>query len=740
MKSKDYFAQEIEIDLQKYWLVLKRRWPIIVAICGLTTALATLAATYQEPVFEAKAKLLFESDQTASLVGLEGASRELKALTSQDNPLDTQVEIFNSLPIAQQVIDELQIEENGKPLSPSSLLEYLEVKGIPGTDVLEVSYVSADAELAATIVNTTMAVYIADDIQANRAAAAAAQAFIEAQLPQTEAEVSAAESALRDFKEANQVVDLAQESENTVKVLSGFDDSVTQLQAQLADSTAKAADIQQRLRLTPQQTYDVGLVSESPGVQEVLGTLQSIQSQLAIERTRYQETHPEIARLRRQESSLNSLLSQRVSTTLGDSAASLPVDDLQAGELEQSLIAEYLRLEAERSGLAQRIQTLTSAQSIQQARAQQLPSLEKSQRELERRLDAAQTTYSTLLENLQQAQVIENQSIGNARVISPAMVPNDSIALSKGLYIAAGLLVGSLLGVAAAFLIDLVDRSIKSVREGQALYDYPMLGGIPIWQKRPWLSSKDQAIPSILVREPQPVPMIEAYQALQANLKFSYLDKPLKTITVTSSVAGEGKSEVTANLALTLAQLGHLVLIVDANLRHPVQHLVWDIPNLQGLSNAVAGQLSVDDAIVRNEPNLHVLPAGVIPLNPLALLESQQMSALLRKCEQTYDYIIVDTSAIAGLTDTLTLARSTDGVLLVMQVGLTDVNSIVQTKTMLLQSQQKVLGIVANGIRVKSKPDHYFYYNQEYIISQNQENLLGLSKRSDRASSASDRT
>lgn len=740
MKSKDYFAQEIEIDLQKYWLVLKRRWPIIVAICGLTTALATLAATYQEPVFEAKAKLLFESDQTASLVGLEGASRELKALTSQDNPLDTQVEIFNSLPIAQQVVDELQIEEDGKPLSPSSLLEYLEVKGIPGTDVLEVSYISADAELAATIVNTIMAVYIADDIQANRAAAAAAQTFIEAQLPQTEAEVSAAESALRDFKEANQVVDLAQESENTVKVLSGFDDSVTQLQAQLADSTAKAADIQQRLRLTPQQTYDVGLVSESPGVQDVLGTLQSVQSQLAIERTRYQETHPEIARLRRQETSLNSLLSQRVSATLGDSAASLPVDDLQAGELEQSLIAEYLRLEAERSGLAQRIQTLTSAQSIQQARAQQLPSLEKSQRELERRLDAAQTTYSTLLENLQQAQVIENQSIGNARVISPAMVPNDSIALSKELYIAAGLLVGSLLGVAAAFLIDLVDRSIKTVREGQALYDYPMLGGIPIWQKRPWLSSKDQAIPSVLVREPQPVPMIEAYQALQANLKFSYLDKPLKTITVTSSVAGEGKSEVTANLALTLAQLGHLVLIVDANLRHPVQHLVWDIPNLQGLSNAVAGQLSVDDAIVRNEPNLHVLPAGVIPPNPLALLESQQMSALLRKCEQTYDYIIVDTPAIAGLTDTLTLARSTDGVLLVMQVGLTDVNSIVQTKAMLLQSQQKVLGIVANGIRVKSKPDHYFYYNQEYIISQNQENLLGLSKMSDRASSASDRT
>lgn len=214
---------------------------------------------------------------------------------------------------------------------------------------------------------------------------------------------------------------------------------------------------------------------------------------------------------------------------------------------------------------------------------------------------------------------------------------------------------------------------------------------------------------------------------MQANLKFSYLDKTLKTIAVTSAVAGEGKSEVAANLGLTLAQLGHLVLIVDADMRKPVQHHIWDVPNLQGLSNVVAGQLPLKKVIYRKEPNLHVLPVGVIPPNPLAILESKQISALLDACKRVYDYIIIDTPAILGLTDTLTLGRVTDGMLLVMQPGRVDVDSINAVKAMLSQSQQKVLGVVANGIKVKSKQDRYFYYNQEYVISQNQESLLGLS-------------
>lgn len=728
MMSQDYSVEEIGINLHKYWLVLKRRWLVMMAVCSLTTVLAALAVNSKKPVFNAQAKLLFESNQTSSLVGLQGSPRELKALASRDKSLETQVEIVWSIPIAEQVIAKLQMKTRaGERLEPTVLLSDLEVNGIPGTDVLAVGYRSADPELAAAVVNTVMDVYIQNDMQINRAAAVAAQEFISAQLPETEAKVSTAESELQAFKEANSLVDLGEESKHTVAVLSDLDTTLTGLQSDLAHSTAKYSEIQQKLRLNPQEAYAVGLVSESPGVQEVLTQLQVVQAELAIERTRYEEKHPAIASIRSQENALTALLQQRTGAALGDNQSALPADDLQAGTLEQGLISELLHLEAERSGLQQRLNQLSSAQASQQERAQALPGLEKRQRELERQLNAAQSTHATLLENLQQAQVIENQNIGNARVVSPALVPESPIAPSVRLYLLAGGFVGMLLGIMVAFLVDLMDRSVKTVREGQDLYEYPLLGVIPAWKRLARTPSKELDMPAVLVREPQPVPIVEAYQALQANIKFSYLDKPLKTIAITSSVAGEGKSEVVANLALTLAHLGHLVLVVDADMRNPIQHHIWDVPNLQGLSNVVAGQLPLKKAIIRKEPNLHVLPVGMIPPNPLAILESKQISALRRECEKVYDYIIIDTPAILGLADTLTLGRMTDGILVVMQPDIVDFDSIQDARTLLSQSQQKVLGLVANGIQVKSKSDRYFYYNQEYIISQNQENLLGLS-------------
>ncbi|NEP17594.1 MAG: CpsD/CapB family tyrosine-protein kinase [Leptolyngbya sp. SIO4C1] len=145
------------------------------------------------------------------------------------------------------------------------------------------------------------------------------------------------------------------------------------------------------------------------------------------------------------------------------------------------------------------------------------------------------------------------------------------------------------------------------------------------------------------------------------------------------------------------------------------------------MSNVVAGQLPLKQAIFAKEPSLHVLPVGVIPPNPLAILESKQLAALLQECAKVYDYIIIDTPPVLGLADTLTLGRNTDGLLLVMQPGLVDIDSINATKTLITQSQQKVLGLVANGVKVTSKPDRYFYYNQEYVIRQNQEALMGLS-------------
>lgn len=726
MASKENSVPEIEIDLYKYWLVLKRRWLVLFTVFGLTASAAVGLGLTQDSRYKAEAKLLFElSNQASSLVGLEGGDRELRALTNIDNPLDTQIEVFRSIPIAQEVIDKLNLKDDvGEPLAPEDLLKDLTVSGIPGTDVLKVEYMSSDAELAKAIVNSVTEIYIQNDIQANRAAAVAAQEFINAQLPESEAAVGEAESSLRRFKETNGIVNLEEESTNLVESLFTLENTLVQLQSQLADRTAQASQIQQKLNLNSQEAYTVALINESPGIQTAIQQLQTVQSDLALARTRYREEHPEVVSIRSQETALQELLQERIGVTLGTNQLSLPADDLQSGQLEQDLIANFLRLESEQSGFQQQVAQLANAITEQQSRARLIPVFERQQRELERRLAVAQSTYETLLQNLQQAQVLENQNTGNARVISPAILPSESIAPSLKLFLMAGCLGGLLLGVIAAFLADLLDSSVKTVQEGQELYEYPLLGVIPACR---YVGMKDKNVPQIVVRDDtQPHAVRQAYQSLQANLKFSCIEKPIQTITVTSAVAGEGKSEVATNLAVTLADLGHSVLLVDADLRRPIQHQVWDLPNVKGLSNFATGELPLQEVIVVKEPNLHILPAGIIPFDPLAILGSEYMVSLIQACEKTYNYVIIDTPPIIGLSDTLTIGHTTDGVLLVMRPGMADADSIRTTKAMLTQSRQKVLGLVANGINVKGKTDHYFSQNQAYVAV-NSKQFAGVS-------------
>jgi len=418
--------------------------------------------------------------------------------------------------------------------------------------------------------------------------------------------------------------------------------------------------------------------------------------------------------LKRQETQLETLLQQRVGQVVG-SDVQVSEGDLQIGELRQSLISDYVQAEIQRIGVARRVNQLAQAQASYQARSRVLPSLEKSERELDRRLTAAQTTYETLLKRLQEVQVTENQTIGNARVISAATVPESPVSPQKPLILAAGILVGGLLGAATAFLLDLTDRSVKTLREARELFGYTLLGVIPtIGRSEKSALRSDPALnpPRVIPRDFPSAPVQYAYQMLQANLKFLVSDKELKAIVVTSSVPKEGKSEVAASLAASIAQANRRVLLVDANLRQPAQHHAWDLPNTSGLSNLIVGQVAIEEAVQSVTPNLSVLAAGVLPPNPLGLLDSARMASLVEMLSEQYDFVIFDTPALAGTADAAVLGKLTDGILLVVRPGVVDSANGKAAKEFLIQSGQQVLGLVVNSINTKSEPDSYFYYTQ----------------------------
>jgi capsular exopolysaccharide synthesis family protein len=201
---------------------------------------------------------------------------------------------------------------------------------------------------------------------------------------------------------------------------------------------------------------------------------------------------------------------------------------------------------------------------------------------------------------------------------------------------------------------------------------------------------------------------------LQSNLRFLNPDRPIQTVTVTSATSGEGKSTVAANLALALAEMNHRVLLIDADLHHPVQHHIWGLTNLQGLTNLIMRQVEIEDVVSKVQPNLSVLSAGSIPPNPLALITSNRMTELVQEYAQTYDFLIFDTPPVGLIADALNLGKLTDGLLFVARPGMIDQGSATRGQEVILQAGLSVLGLVINGVVADNEPDPYLRRAEAY--------------------------
>lgn len=732
MEHKEYTE---EINLQKYWYVLRRRWLLIASVFSATVCLAILALVLQKAGYEATGKLLVQKGRTSSLTGLNVDIGELEALDAlQKDPLRTQAEIIQSLPTLEKAIAAAGAANVGQALTPTELKEKLEVKAIPGTDILQVSYQSLDAQTAPFIVNALMNAFIENNVETNREEAIAARLFIAGQLPQTEAAVSAAEANLRQFKEQNSVIALEQEATQAVDNIGNLDTQIDQARAELANVNARLLELRRQLGMEPETAIELNILSQSPGVQEVLTELQTVQSQLAIERARYQSTHPTVLNLQRQVDSLNSLLQQRIGAVTTNRGQQIENGNLQLGELQQSLIELYLQSEVDRVGLSQRISELSALQSIYRGRASALPALEEAQRELERQLQAAQTTYEALLTKLQEVQVAENQNVGNARIIEAAIAPEKPVNSRGELILMAGILAGLLLGISAAFAQDLLDRSIKTLNACREQFGYALLGVIPAFDETGNLNkartnSRQMSFKvRTLGRDIHSSIVTEAYQMLWSNLKSVTSRLELKTIMITSTVAGEGKSEVAANLAILIAQSGQRVLLIDANMRHPSLHEIWNISNQAGLSSFLAGQGSVQDSIQEVMPSLQVLPSEAIAPNPVDLLNSSRMESLIAELSGHYDFIILDSSPFIGRADPSILGKVVDGVVLVVRPEILNTKAANAAKERLINTEQRVIGMIVNALDVRDDPDSYFYstyhtqddkvnFDDRYVVS-----------------------
>jgi capsular exopolysaccharide synthesis family protein len=219
-------------------------------------------------------------------------------------------------------------------------------------------------------------------------------------------------------------------------------------------------------------------------------------------------------------------------------------------------------------------------------------------------------------------------------------------------------------------------------------------------------------LPEQVVSEVSMMPLKEAYQNIQVNLNLLDANAKKKVIAITSSVPQEGKSSVSANLAVARSQCGQRILLIDADMRRPTQHHIWEISNQIGLHEVLAGKIFWSEGVQNVMPNLDVLTSGSIPPNPIALLDSPSFLDFIAEISQEYDQVIFDTPPIIGLADTRIIGKAVDGFLFVVRPGVADYNSAAAAKKLLDSTGLKVLGVVVNGADMRREPYHYssYYY------------------------------
>lgn len=708
-----------DIDFQKYWQILKRHKIPATKVFLLAVMIATLFALLSEKKYAAFGKIKFTKENTASTLITEGGEKlgKLETLSSTATPVDTEAEVIKSSPVVREVIEQLDLtNKQEERVSYEDFLTALSVKNIPGTDILTISYQSPEGEEAAEIVDKTIEVYINKNIVSNRTQAQAAGEFIIQQLPKTEARLQQAEAKLKVFQEENNIVNLNAEAELAANKIGLIEEQINLAQVKLDKVNSQIAEIEQKLNITSQEAIALNTVNDSPGIQQVLSKLNSVKDRLAEERSRFTESSPRIIEIKARKTELEKELQRRIKQSLN----STEIPDLkvfQTGDIQKQLAQSLVVNEVQRQSLIKELISLQEIKSSSRRRNNIIPRLQLEYRDLLRKTEVAQTAYKNLLRNLQQAQIIENQNVGNAQIVSQAVISQYPVSISRKLIVAGGIVVGSILYVITAFLLELKDPSFKTIKELRESLNYKLLGIIPNLDQKKLLQVIDQPLtilPELQTTQAPASLVSEGYKMLYTNLEFLFTDDDTKVITITSSIPQEGKSTVSANLASAVSQLGQKVLLIDGDLHRPRQQSVWGLDENKGLVEVLLGIVPAFEAIQspKINPMLDILPAGRYQAEYLSLLKSPRMRALINLCREHYDLIVIDTPPVLIFADTLTISKNTDGIVLVGRLGVTNPETAKSAKELLKQSNQKIFGIVVNS--VDDELENYYRYARNY--------------------------
>jgi len=700
--------------IRTYWLIfLKRMWTILAAAVVVATV-AAIVSFKTQPVYEATARVEVEAE-TPEIQSFNDLFRDMSGW-NDETFLQTQVNVLKSENLAWRTVQQLGMGEkaefggggerpqaDSQTAAQNGLIQafrgHLRVQLMRDSRMIEVTFDSTDPQLAARAANTLVNNYSEYNFHQKYDATRQASGWMEGQLDELKAKVEKSQQAMVDYERQNVIVNVG-DKQTVVE---------QRLAALSTDLTSAQSD-----RMQKESLYD--LVNSNPSQagfttqNDLLQTLEGKYAELIEEYVdalgQYGPNFPKVKRLKDQ------------------------LDEVQS-IMERERKRVVVRIHNDYMAALGRERLLSAAVAQEKVEVGKLSQLLIEHNMLKREFETNQQLYANLLQRLKDATVSAGLRATNIHLVDSALVPTAPVRPRIPYNIAVGLLMGLILGVTLAFIQESLDTSVKSAEELERLVAAPALTVIPLarssWRRMGGDRSQPMngAVESIVLKHPTSS-LAESYRTLRTSILLSSAPRPPQALLVTSAQPREGKTSTSLNLALGLAQRGVPVVIVDADLRRPgVSRALALSQNGAGLSSLLSGAHSLDEVLRQVEavPNLWVVPAGPEAPNPADLFSSPTMENLMQELRRRFEHLVVDSAPLLMVTDATILSRLVDGVVLVVESGVTARRALVRAHKILESAGGRILGTVLNKWDARDEGyysgygSYYYGYDRHYYGS-----------------------
>jgi tyrosine-protein kinase Etk/Wzc len=721
-------VEEINEDqhtLEDSWRVVWRRKWMVLLIVSVATSAVLVGSFLMTPVYEASAMLRIK-EQKPSVLGADNTGSGISLLISKDE-INTQIEILKSRSVLEEVIVKLDLAGNyklEKKLTPEERLltslnrlrKDLSVSNIANTQLIRIAIRSRDPVMASDAVNSLSQIFIGRNVEVKRGEANAVLAFVSEQADLVSEKLKRTEEDLLAYKQSARVGDLSEEAKQKV-------DRLAAIEGLYQEATVAREILDVRIRallgqMSPAATQDGSLagISSAPAIRGIQYQLADLQTQLTGLETGSSSDSPKAVDIKARIDHLKKEIQLEIEKILNSGGAT------SVNKALQMQLADY---QAQDIVLAAQEDAWVRQIKFHEEDINKLSSREIDLTRLERAQRINEELYSSLMRAKNEAGIEAASQIGNIDVVDPAVTPVKPV-LPKKAENAVIAFAGSLfLALILSFIIEYLDKTLKTEDEMKRLLGIPILGIIPRFEvnrrrngKKSRRITKDD-LPLVTRDEPASAAS-EGFRLLRANLRFVELDRELKTIMVTSPTPGDGKTTIAANLSIELAAQEQRVLVVDADFRIPALHKIFNLPDSPGISNVLSEGRAYQTVIQKIEgvDNLDVMTVGPLPPNSSELLGSSRMRQLIEELKVEYTRIILDVPPVLATTDALDLAGSLDGVLLVLKMGETDKRAIKRMMDIFHNTRIRILGGVLNGVDARQGRFRYSQYYYHYGAGQ----------------------